>query len=317
MMKGKKGIAALLLCLCLFCVTLGAQAASTSDAVEPIDPESECSLSISYLYGETAFSNVSVKLYGIAAISADYKYTLTPALGTFGLTLNGIQTSGEWDVIRSTLEAYITSRSIEPDAVAQTNDEGVVSFEELECGLYLAVADQASSGEIHCRFESSLVTLPILEQDGSWQYQARVNAKAEQITDDGEKEFKLLKLWRGDEGSDSRPNSVEVEIFRDGVVYETVILSEKENWSYVWKAKDDGSDWTVAELDVPSGYTMTVEERDNSLVITNTYVHPDDPSKPPNTGDTSSIMLYVVLFALSGTALLILGIVGRRKADER
>ena len=155
--------------------------------------------------------------------------------------------------------------------------------------------------------------------DAHWQYQVEVNAKGEAlppIEPDEELELSVLKLWKGDEGQNDRPESVEIEIFRDGVSYETVILSEENHWAYTWFAKDDGSTWTVIERNVPQGYTMTVEERQSTFVLTNTWTptYPDDPGKPPQTGDTSNIMLYVLLMTLSGTMLIISGVT-RKKVD--
>ena len=124
----------------------------------------------------------------------------------------------------------------------------------------------------------------------------------------------VLKLWRGDEDRNDRPKSIEVEIFCNGNSYKTVILSEENHWAYSWSAKDDGSRWTVVERNVPQGYTMTVEERGSSFVLTNTWTptYPDDPDKPPQTGDTSNILLYIMLMIGSGSALIILGISGKK-----
>jgi hypothetical protein len=59
---------------------------------------------------------------------------------------------------------------------------------------------------------------------------------------------------------------------------------------------------------------MTIEERETSFVLTNTFSQ-DDPGKPtpPQTGDTANIMLYFILMSISGSMLIILGITGKRK----
>ena len=71
-----------------------ALAVSTSDAVEPIITENECSLTVSYRHGGTVFSGVQVKLYRIAEVSADLRYTLTQPFESSGLVLDEIKTSG-------------------------------------------------------------------------------------------------------------------------------------------------------------------------------------------------------------------------------
>ena len=317
MINRKIGIIVFFLCFCFCLMPYQVMAASTSDAVEPIMPENECLLTISYCYGETAFSGIEVKLYRIAEVSADFKYTLTQPFEASGLILDGIRTAGEWDVVRSTLEAHLLAYNSAPEFTSVTKEDGQVSFESLKTGMYLAILNQVEQDDLHYRFDSALIALPGIDQDGHWQYQVSVNAKGEVLppVDPNEKvELKVLKLWRGDEGRNDRPKSIEVEIFCDGSSYKTIILSEENHWAYAWSAKDDGSSWTVVERNVPQGYTMTVEERRSTFVLTNTWTptYPDDPGKPPQTGDTSNIMLYVLLMIGSGSMLIILGITGKK-----
>ena len=317
MINRKIGIIVFSLCLCLHLLPYQVMAASTSDAVEPIIPEKECSLTVSYCCGETAFSGVEVELYRIAEVSADFKYTLVQPFKASGLILDGIQTASEWNVVRSTLEAHILANKISPEFTSVTNEDGQVSFESLKTGMYLAIVNQVEQDDLHYRFDSALIALPGLGPDGCWQYQISVNAKGEvlpPVDPDEEVELKVLKLWKGNEDRNDRPKSIEVEIFCDGNSYKTVILSEENHWAYSWSAKDDGSSWTVVERNVPQGYTMTVEERQSTFVLTNTWTptSPDDPGKPPQTGDTSNIMLYVLLMIGSGSMLIILGITGKK-----
>ena len=171
---------------------------------------------------------------------------------------------------------------------------------------------------------SALIALPGLGTDGKWQYQVTVTAKAEvlpPITPDEVTEFKILKLWKGDAGRNDRPKYVEVEIFRNGISYQTVILSAENHWSYSWKAPADNSEWLVVERNIPSGYAVTVEKKDTSYVLTNIR-HTDSPGnrpihpgRPPRTGDTSHILLYTVLMYASGIILLLLSVTRKRRRE--
>ena len=308
-----------LFCLCFHLMPYQAMAASTSDAVEPIIPEKECSLTVSYCYGEKAFSGMEVRLYRIAEVSADFEYTLTPTFTNSGMILDGIRTVGEWNVVRSTLEAYVIANSLSPEFTVLTDENGEAAFDNMKTGIYLALQCQAEDEDMQYLFDSALITLPGLGVDGRWQYQTAVNAKGEAlppIDSDEEAELKVIKLWRGDENQSVRPKSVEVEIFCNGESRETVILSDETNWSYTWSAKDDGSRWTVVERNVSDGYTMTVEERQSTFVITNTWVPttPDIPDDPPGMGDTSSMLLYAIIMVCSGTLFIIVGVTRKRSA---
>ena len=314
MVTRKMGIIALLFCIFLSLMPPYAQAASTADAKEPIVTDRECTLSVCYGYEDTVFSGQTVQLYQVADISSGGQYTLTNAFAASELILNGIQTNGEWNVIRSTLETLILADGIEPDATATTDEAGLASFRDLPTGLYLALVDPIHLDALHCIFDSALIALPGLGEDGLWQYEVAVKAKGEAlppIEPDEELQLKVLKLWKGDEGQSTRPDAIQVEIFRDNTLYETVTLSADTGWSYTWTVKNDGASWHVVERNTPDGYTMTVEDRGNSFLITNTFDGP--PIRPPQTGDTANILLYIVLMSISGSMLIILGITGKRK----
>ena len=314
--KRRMEIMALLLFFCICLLPCQVQAASTAEAKEPISTDKNCSLTISYCSGGIAFSELPVKLYKIADVTANYQYTLTPAYEKSNLLLNGVQTVGEWNVIRSTLETYILANGIKEEFSAVTDAEGNVFFDTLKPGLYLAITERIMQDETIYVFDAAIISLPGLGADGLWQYQVHVTAKSEVIppSEDDEKiERKVVKLWKGDNGRTVRPATIEVEIFRNGISYQTVTLSEDNRWAYTWSAKDDGSDWKVVERNIPVGYTMTVDERGTSFVLTNTFVQ-DVPNTPdmPQTGDTANIMLYVIVMIVSGSMLIILGITGKR-----
>ena len=316
------GVILLLLCFCLCLMPQYAGAASTTDAKEPIVTDRECTLTMSYSYDEAAFADQTVMLYHIADLSADFQYTLTQPFVPSDLILNGIQTNGEWNVIRSTLESYILANDIVPTATAITDESGKVCYLGLKPGLYLASAVTVVQDTFTCFFDSALVSLPGLGVNGLWEYSVAVSAKPAvlpPIEPDETIQFRVVKLWKGDTGRTDRPKSIEVEIFRDGIHHETVVLSEENHWSYNWETKDDGATWNVIERNVPIGYNMTVEQRDTVFVLTNTRI-PDDPEKPDTpskTGDTTNILLYAVIMYVSGTGLILLGILGKRYRHEK
>ena len=171
---------------------------------------------------------------------------------------------------------------------------------------------------MECTFESALISLPGLGADGLWQYDIAVTAKGvplPPVDTDSEISYKILKLWKGDSTGSTRPQKIEVEIFRNGESDRIVTLSEENHWSYSWTAPDDGSVWTVAERSVPAGYAATLDKRDTTFVLTNTLVPDTPPSgdNTPPTGDTSNILLYMMLMFGSGISLVLLGITGKKK----
>ena len=316
MVKRKLGISILLLCLCLCLLPQTVYAASTTDAVSPISTANNCSLTVSYRYDSKLFSDVPVNLYQIADVSADFQYTLTSDFASSGLDLNGIRSQAEWNVIRDTLEAKILANNIEADSSAKTSENGQVHFPILNPGLYMISAAEVVEEDFTYLFEATLISIPSLSSDGSWQYDVSAVPKPDvlpNIDPDGETEFKITKLWKGDSVK-TRPDSINVAIFCNSELYKIVTLSKDNNWSFSWLAKDDGSKWTVAEMNVPKGYVATVDKRGENFVLTNSfYTVGDTPDSDIKTGDSSNIMLYIVLMYVSGTMLILLGLLSKRK----
>lgn len=320
MVKRRLAVIAVICCLSLWFVSFGVSAASTADAVETIRTDEKASLTLSYSCEGQAFADIPVQLYTIALVSPTCRYTLTDLFAPSALELNGVRTNAEWDVIRATLEAHIVADAVPADEAVRTDANGYARFEELPPALYLAVVGTVTQGEMICVFDSALVALPGLGADGCWQYEITVAPKSERIPpSDEESEWTVTKLWKGDGSAADRPTSVEIELFRAGVPYQTVILSQENNWSYRWSAKQDGTEWTVTEPNVPNGYTMTVDKRDTTFIVTNTFTAqpPDESIDTPQTGDTSTVMLYVILMIVSGGVLLILGLIGKRNVHEK
>jgi hypothetical protein len=86
------------------------------------------------------------------------------------------------------------------------------------------------------------------------------NSHEPEVTD-----INVNKVWRDDDNRDGlRPESIEVQLFADGVaIDDPVVLSEENDWSYEWHDLDVYSDgveieYTVEELNVPYGYTIAV-----------------------------------------------------------
>lgn len=315
----RMGMIGLLLALCLCIMTSNVQALSTVEITEPISTDKKCNLTISYDYENTMLADVPVRLYQVGSVSADAQYTLTELFQPTGIELNDIQMTDEWDVIRSTLEAQILADQIKPDFTAKSNQSGQVSFQSLVAGLYLVVTEAVVKDGLQYGFSSTLIALPTVDENGEWKYEVTVEPKAEVIPPLGPNEqeqnceFKVVKLWKDEGNQNKRPRNITVEIFCDGKSYQIITLSERTNWSYGWTAAADGTDWMVVERDVPDGYTVTVEERNTTFVVTNTCqkdgIAPEDM---PETGDTQPIFLYIMLLFAAGAVLILLGIARKR-----
>ena len=137
------------------------------------------------------------------------------------------------------------------------------------------------------------------------------------------------KIWKDEDNKDGiRPSSVTVKLLADGKeTGQTATVSETNGWTYEFTGLDryqEGKEiaYTVEEVNVPDGYTASVE----GYNITNTHTpekptpgKPNEPGKPkkggelPNTGSESNQATLVAGIALLGLGT---GFLARRKKED-
>jgi len=279
-----------------------------------LDAEKVCSLALHYGYDKNVFEGNGVKLYRVAEVSADGTYTLTGAFTSYRVKLNGVSTQTEWKETAVTLASYAAADSITPDRDDKTDKDGAVRFNELKTGLYLVISDTVETDTEAYIFAPFMISLPNIGEDGMWVYDVSANPKSEAHTvTPAEIEHKVVKLWNDADCSIYRPDSITVDILKNGEKGSEQVLSDKNNWSYTWKSPDDGSVWQAVEREVNEHYTVTVREENNIITITNTTTETPDKPEPPHTGDTNHTQAYVLIMAVSGMALLLIGMTKLRR----
>lgn len=122
--------------------------------------------------------------------------------------------------------------------------------------------------------------------------------------------LKVKKVWKLDNGRKAT-DDVQVELLCNGQRHEIITLNEDNDWSYTWNKLDNKYDWSVAEIDIPSGFTSTVSHEENSWTITNDDIpvktdssDSTDPTDSPRTGDNSNLACWLTLLALSSVAFV-------------
>lgn len=346
----KRLITSIILCLIvslgLAAVSVPAYAASTTETNELISTGTLCELAVSYTHGGRTFRGETVRIWRVASVSEDYQYTALEPFSSLGLTLNGVTSQTEWTEITNTLTAYAETSHLPATASGETDSNGTAHFNELETGLYLVAGMRRSAGGSIYTFEPFVVSLPNLNDHAVWMYTVESHPKADRYTPTSEDvEYKVVKLWRDSEYTGERPTSVEIEIYKDSALIKTVTLNSENRWTYSWTAKDDSSVWQVIEKNIPSEYTMSVQKTGWTFTVTNTASDeptppdddggedppdtPDEPTPPgdnsdeetpdmpnvPKTGDSSNLLLWVMLALISGIALIVIGVTGKKQKN--
>ena len=145
--------------------------------------------------------------------------------------------------------------------------------------------------------------------------------------------IEVVKIWN-DEGKEiNRPIEIEVELLRNGEVFETVILNEENNWRHAWYGLAGAYDWSTIEKAVPDGYTVIVMSEGLTDIITNTAtedalpntptpvpsltpgtsVQPTaSPTPPPKLPQTGQLWWPVGLLTSCGLIIFFLGLIKKR-----
>ncbi len=119
----------------------------------------------------------------------------------------------------------------------------------------------------------------------------------------------VTKAWNdGNNADELRPESVKVQLYADGKAYgEPVILKEAGNWTYTWSdlnvnQKGTKVSYTVGELDVAKGYTVTISgDSVQGYILTNTHKPAEHVEKPhtPDTSDQGGLIFSSILMIMS------------------
>lgn len=312
----KIGIIGYLLCLCLFLLPCDVLAVATADEGAGIPTGSACKMTLSYCKNGIGVENLSVKLYQVASVSEHGEYIPETDFQTLNIDWGSLTTTNQLNMTCTTLESHILAQNVNVDFEKVTNQSGVAVFESLKPGLYLVGGAKSTYNSKQYTFQSVLVSLPAMDENGLWQHHITIAPKGEVNSKEEEnRQFKVVKLWNDASQQEQRPDSIEVELFKDGTSYQVIMLSKDNNWSYGWTAPKDGAKWMVAERNVPAGYTVTVEQRDTAFVLTNTcFSSGAHRENGPGTGDSQNILLYGMVFFISGIALILLS-AGRRRGQ--
>jgi len=279
-------------------------AISTDKAKEIIDLDKLSSLTLNYNYGDYNFDNTKVKIYYIASINEEYKYQLSTDFSNYQLKMNNIKSTYEWDLLEQTINAYIEADKIK-EMISMSIFDNTVIINDLEPGLYFVKTNKIDTLDYTLQFDSFLINIPDLLEDGTWNYDVYVYPKAEEyIKKYDDITYTVIKEWK--DNKENRPKSVEIEIYKDGELVDNQILSSYNNWMYKWNTIDDGSIWTVVERNVPSNYNVSISNDNLNFIIINTDSTYQEDN--PKTYDNIKLTLYLLLGSILGIILSIIGI---------
>lgn len=280
-------VTAFLLCLLLCGVSLPQNVSAAK-----LEEVESCTLDLSYTIKvgeeEQSMENVEFRLYRVAEITDAVTFRRVAPFDAYAVT------ASDWLSRAATLAGYVARDKVEPTASAVTNGEGKVFFEALLPGLYLIVGDSKTIGDYRYTPTPFLLSLPYTEDGVSWEPNVVTFAKYTRNyigggggPDPKPLQYHVLKVWEDKGNEESRPQSVTVDLLRNGEVYDSVELSAGNNWRHDWTNLSPNADWQVTERAV-EGYTASVSQSGITFVITNTLRNspPHGPGETPSPEET-------------------------------
>lgn len=310
-------IAALCLLVALL-LPMTANAAGNIDMTRPIR------LTVSCQSGDTPLAGVEFAVYLVAAEDTSGKLTVTDDFSRYGLKLEG-NSAYAWKIMASTLQGRVLRDGIVPVDTGTTNADGFATFpgeeKTLVPGLYLVLGQRHTQSGHRYDPTPFLAFLPGLDEEkDAWVYDVTANAKFDVSTipdnpEDDTVTRKVLKVWKDEGQEEKRPQEIVVHLLRNGVVYDTVLLSAENNWRYTWENLSADATWLVAEKE-PEGYTVEVTREGVTFIVTNTYTEPPSDDTPPSLPQTGQLWWPVPVLLCAGLLCVVIGLLRRRGSED-
>ena len=293
--------------ICLIAVWLTVLCPLCTGAATPLDPTANASLTLHYQKAEQPFSELQVDIYRVAEAFSDGTFELIEPYSSYPINIHDITMQEQWKNTAATLSSYIVANQLAPNRQGTTNEAGIVFFDNLETGLYLVREVTAENNSGNYIFDQFMVYLPAPLKDGSYDYTVEAKPKCTGFV--AKTEYRVTKLWQDSGNKTDRTKEVTVDIYKDGKLQDTQVLSANNNWSYKWYVSDkDNGKWTVAERTVADKYTVTIQQNGSSFTIINTHKSNSQIPDTPQTGDTTNLLPYILAMCISGVLLIVLGI---------
>ena len=327
----KKAIAAILTLLVLLtlCPSVFAQTIKT---------DMPCNLSLHYVdENDQPIPNLGVRLYRAADLTESGEKVPTASFVGYFEALKNTKSAVEK---AARLADLVRRDQLKADFTARTDSVGDVSFSELPTGEYLILSDTVTDDYTVLNTQPLLLQLPMIdERSGVYAYDVTASPKPERTKI--ERTLNLIVIWRDEQNRQKRPDSVTVELYCDGKLFDTQKITAENGWRYTWtdildkeltasgayKKNDSYSDATSAYRDHPiigehswyviergaDGYTVTyaVRPENNTFIVINTLdVKPTEPTLP----QTGQLWWPVPILAVCGLLMVVLG--RKRKAHE-
>lgn len=286
-----------------------------------------------------------VKIYKIAKGENRENLEVLPEFKKYSVKIENAYDTSTAIPLAKTILGLVQKDKIQPYAEISLNERDFLKISNIDSGLYLIDTERKLWQGKVLTYVSSFLSVPDEENgldDGTINFV--VNPKVGILEPSNETiEFDVIIYWKDKGLENERPKDTTIIIYKDDEIYQKVVISEENNWSYSWELPDDGSIWKVVQEDLPSNYQVLTERSSNTFYITNIREKKENsgsnPSgegsttdgikklpltgkvveklkKLPLTGEEMTIFIFVILAIVSGFGLAIINMTNRNSGEK-
>lgn len=164
-----------------------------------------------------------------------------------------------------TADNFISINKIQADFTGRTDEMGRAEISDLAQGVYLLKFEKKILDDMAYESEPILLVIPSsFDSDEEWVQSIVPKVEAYEEAELTFRDIIVLKTWRNDSGLGVRPANLTILLYKDGELFDAVLLNESNSWAHKWEDLDGRAEWALVEETVPDGYTDTLTRESDS-----------------------------------------------------
>ena len=272
----------------IFCIFFGVTLKLNADNIIDFDKKGNIKVTLIENSENVVVEGAEITIYKVADATKynnNLKFEYVDEIKSCDFNLEDLENSNATSEILKCITKDVLS------ITKSTNDKGIVTFDNLDLGLYIVT--QSNKVEGFSVIDSFLVMIPNVI-DNEWIYDISALPKTDiyKVMD-----LIINKVWNT--VNENLPHEILVNLYKNDEVIETVVLNEENNWSYTFEDIEASDEYYIKEVNVPKGYIDSYQIVDNVFTIINS-------DKLPQTGQ---IFYPIVFLIISGVIFILIGII--------
>ena len=242
----------------IFCIFFGVTLKLNADNIIDFDKKGNIKVTLIENSENVVVEGAEITIYKVADATEynnNLKFEYVDEIKSCDFNLEDLENSNATSEILKCITKDVLS------ITKSTNDKGIVTFDNLDLGLYIVT--QSNKVEGFSVIDSFLVMIPNVI-DNEWIYDISALPKTDiyKVMD-----LIISKVWNT--FNENLPNEILVNLYKNDEVIETVVLNEENNWSYTFEDIEASDEYYIKEVNVPKGYIDSYQIVDNVFTIIN------------------------------------------------